>query len=105
MAVGDAYVFPGFLTPVLTQLFLQKPVDETENISKVRTEAEELVCGREKMILIDCMVLDAIFNNIAVIPRRPCTFPGVLLTSTPHNILSKPLGAFPRDHCRNNGQW
>ena len=25
MAVGDAYVFPGFLTPVLTQLFLQKP--------------------------------------------------------------------------------
>ena len=22
MAVGDAYVFPGFLTPVLTQLFL-----------------------------------------------------------------------------------
>ena len=25
MAVGDAYVFPGFLTPVLTQLFSQKP--------------------------------------------------------------------------------
>ena len=25
MAVGDAYVFPGFLTPVLTQLFFQKP--------------------------------------------------------------------------------
>ena len=25
MAVGDAYVFPGFLTPVLTQLFLPKP--------------------------------------------------------------------------------
>ena len=24
----------------------------------------------------------------------PC-FPGVLLTSTPHNILSKPLAAFP----------
>ena len=23
--VGDAYVFPGFLTPVLTQLFLPKP--------------------------------------------------------------------------------
>ena len=22
MAIGDAYVFPGFLTPVLTQLFL-----------------------------------------------------------------------------------
>ena len=25
MAVGDAYVFPGFLTPVLTHLFLPKP--------------------------------------------------------------------------------
>ena len=25
MAVGDAYVFPGFLTPVLTQLLFQKP--------------------------------------------------------------------------------
>ena len=25
MAVGDAYVFPGFLTSVLTQLFLPKP--------------------------------------------------------------------------------
>ena len=25
MAVGDAYVFPGFLTSVLTQLFFSKP--------------------------------------------------------------------------------
>ena len=25
MAVGDAYVFPGFLMPVLTQLFFPKP--------------------------------------------------------------------------------
>ena len=25
MAVGDAYVFPGFLTPVQTQLFFPKP--------------------------------------------------------------------------------
>ena len=25
MAVGDAYVFPDFLTPVLTQFFLPKP--------------------------------------------------------------------------------
>ena len=25
MAVGDAYVFPGFLTPVLTQLYFPKP--------------------------------------------------------------------------------
>ena len=26
MVVGDAYVFPGFLTPVLTQLFFPKPL-------------------------------------------------------------------------------
>ena len=25
MVVGDAYMFPGFLTPVLTQLFFPKP--------------------------------------------------------------------------------
>ena len=25
MAVGDVYVFPGFLTPILTQLFFLKP--------------------------------------------------------------------------------
>ena len=34
----------------------------------------------------------------------PC-FPGVLLTNAPHNILSKPLAAFPLNHCQNNGQW
>ena len=33
----------------------------------------------------------------------PC-FPGVFLTNTLHNILSKPLSAFPRNYCRNNGQ-
>ena len=26
MEVGDAYVFPGFLTPVITQLFFPKPL-------------------------------------------------------------------------------
>ena len=26
MAVGDAHVFPGFLAPVLTQLFFPKPL-------------------------------------------------------------------------------
>ena len=31
-------------------------------------------------------------------------FPGVLLTSTTHNILSKPLAAYPRNHRRSNGK-
>ena len=31
-------------------------------------------------------------------------FPVVRLTSSPHNILSKSLAAFPNNHCRNNGQ-
>ena len=34
----------------------------------------------------------------------PC-FPRILLTSTRHNILSKPLAAFTHNHCLNNGQW
>ena len=29
----------------------------------------------------------------------PC-FPGILLTVTPHNILSKPLAAFPHNQCQ-----
>ena len=33
----------------------------------------------------------------------PC-FPGGPFTSTLHNILSKPLAAFPNNHCQNNGQ-
>ena len=33
----------------------------------------------------------------------PC-FPGVLSTSTTHNVLPMPLAAFPHNHCRNNGQ-
>ena len=31
-------------------------------------------------------------------------FLNFFLTSTPHNILSKVLAAFPHNHCRNNGQ-
>ena len=39
MAVGDAYVFPGFLTPVLTQLFFQKPTTFfSHDSAKVRGE-------------------------------------------------------------------
>ena len=34
---------------------------------------------------------------------HPC-FSGVLLTSAPHIILSKPLAAFPHNHCRINAQ-
>ena len=37
-----------------------------------------------------------------------CTYPcflGVLLTSTPHNIHSKPSAGFLLNHCRNNRQW
>ena len=36
MAVGDVYVFPGFLTPVLTQLFFPKP--PTTFLTEVRGE-------------------------------------------------------------------
>ena len=58
--------------------------------------------------LIDCIVFNAVFNSISVIYRSgqgtyPC-FPGVPSTSILHNILTKSLAAFPRNHSRNNRQ-
>ena len=39
MAVGDTHVFPGFLTPVLTQLFFPKPPTTFSHVSaEVRGE-------------------------------------------------------------------
>ena len=37
MAVGDAYVFPGFLTPVLTQLFFpnERKSDPKQTLSSI----------------------------------------------------------------------
>ena len=40
MAVGDADVFPGFLTPVLTQLFLSKATDYFSHMLLQRWEAK-----------------------------------------------------------------
>ena len=40
MAVGDAYVFPGFLTPVLTQLFFPKPTTTFFHMLLQRWEAK-----------------------------------------------------------------
>ena len=54
--------------------------------------------------LIACIVFNALFQ---LYRGGQCTypcFPGVLLIRTPHNILSKPLAAFPQNLCRNNGQ-
>ena len=61
-----------------------------------------------EQILINCMVFNAVFNSTSVLLRRPVhlsMLPGILVTSTPHNTLSKPLAAFQHNHCRNNGQW
>ena len=38
MAVGDAQLFPGFLTPVLTQLFFPKPPTFSHASAEVRGE-------------------------------------------------------------------
>ena len=66
--------------------------------------------GKQNYWLIDCMVFSVpFFSTVFKLYRGgQCThpyFPGVLLTSTPLNILSKPLPAFPHDHCWNNWQW
>ena len=52
-----------------------------------------------------------VFNSVSTVFQLyrcgqctyPC-FPEILLTSTPHIILSKPLAAFLHNHCRNNRQ-
>ena len=54
-------------------------------------------------------LIDWLIDWLCGVSRRfqqctyPC-FPGVLLASTPHNILSKPLAAFTNNNCRHNGQ-
>ena len=57
--------------------------------------------------LIDWMVFNAVSSVFQLYHGGQCTYPsfsGVLLTSTPHNILSMPLAAFQYNHCRNNRQ-
>ena len=55
-----------------------------------------------KIRLVSCMVFITVFNGISFLSQRPCIypcFPGILLTITPHNILSKLLVVCPYDHC------
>ena len=60
--------------------------------------------GLHEVLIVWCLKP---FSTVFKLHRgRQCTypcFPGVLLNSTSHN-LSKPLAAFPNNHCRNSGQ-
>ena len=58
-------------------------------------------CGRDMTEIL----LKAAENTIESIIQStyPC-FPGIFYTSSPHNILSKPLATFPHSHRRNNGK-
>ena len=51
---------------------------------------------------IHFMVFSTVFNSIAF--STYACFLEILLPSTLHNFLSKPLAPFPHNHCRNNGQ-
>ena len=57
------------------------------------------------ILIVWCLTL---FSTVSQLYHGgQCTYPsflGILLTSTPQNILSKPLAAFPQNHCQNNGQ-
>ena len=70
-------------------------------------EKQSLVWN-EYCVEIDYVVLNAVFNVISVISRQPVQKPmlswSFFFTSTPHNILFKPLAAFPHNHHWNNGQ-
>ena len=53
------------------------------------------------------MVFNAVSALFQLCRGGLCTYPcftRVLLISAPKNIRSKPLAAFPHNHCRNNGQ-
>ena len=53
------------------------------------------------IMLIDCLVFNAVFMPFQLYHCGQCTypsFPGVCLTSTPHNILPQPLAAFLHYH-------
>ena len=64
----------------------------------------------DQTLLGKCLIVQCVtpFSTAFQLYRRgQCTYPcfcGVLLTSTPRNILSMPLAAFPNNYCRNNGQ-
>ena len=60
---------------------------------------------------IDCWLIvwcfNAVFKGISAIARRPVHLSMLSwssFNSTPHSILSKPMAAFPHNHCQNNGQ-
>ena len=54
--------------------------------------------------MIDCIVFDPVFKALFQLHRgRQCTypcFPEVSVNSTPHNVLSQQLAAFPHNHHR-----
>ena len=59
--------------------------------------------------LTDCMVLTPFLTVLQLYCSSQCTFswfPGVLSTSTPQNIHSKRMSAFPHNHCQtiDNGE-
>ena len=59
----------------------------------------------QEIKLIDCMVLNAVFNSISVISRLPvhlCMLSCSSFNQYSANILSKPLAAFTHNHCQNN---
>ena len=60
--------------------------------------------AQEDLLIVWCLMP---FSTVFQLCRsHHCTYPCFLLTSTPHNILSKPQGTFPHNHSLNNGhQW
>ena len=63
----------------------------------VEIAAFHYTCLSLRRLIVWCLTP---FSTVFQLHRSSqCTyqcFPGILLTSTPHNILSKPLAAFPQ---------
>ena len=55
--------------------------------------------------LIDFILFNTVFNTFSFILWQSVHLSMLSLSSliiTPHNVLAKPLAAFPHSHCRNN---
>ena len=78
----------------------------SEKLKEEKNEITETInIVQHVVVVIWCLTpLSAVFQSYHGCQCTYLCFPGVLLTSAPHNILSKPLAAFPRYHCRNYGQ-
>ena len=93
--------FPGASKGVIVWEWV-KPITHNANFKWSLKKTSENIVGKGELIVWCFTSFTTVFRLYCGSQSTYPCFPGVLLTSTLHNILSKPLAAFPHNHCRNN---